>query len=327
MAKFDYDKKGYNTGQVDSYIAKLCLGYENKLAEQKNRIVALKNENKIINESLGDYKQKDNQITKALILAVEKAEQYEKSKKRIYDLELKRVKLLYEKFFNILNVVQEKYVSNDDELTGQIDSLKSALNEIINSKVVSETTTIKEDLKKSNLEYIKNILNKMDYMVTSSNNEKKESGLVEEDNSYISNVEEKESIIEKKPSTINENKNLENIARYNDSDEFLVSHDKENNRLASIGVKLNNILNKSKKTKEEVNYVDEFLNSSDTDEVFGSSRYAKKIVRKRKTAADVNPFNFEFPEPNESGFDFKEALNPKDDLDTIMKEFDFSNKE
>ena len=29
------------------------------------------------------------------------------------------------------------------------------------------------------------------------------------------------------------------------------------------------------------------------------------------------------PEVNESGFDLKEAINPKDDLDEIMKAFDF----
>ena len=32
-----------------------------------------------------------------------------------------------------------------------------------------------------------------------------------------------------------------------------------------------------------------------------------------------------YPTPNESGFDLKEAVNPKDDLEEIMKAFDFYN--
>ena len=34
----------------------------------------------------------------------------------------------------------------------------------------------------------------------------------------------------------------------------------------------------------------------------------------------------DYPSPNESGFDLKEAVNPKQDLDEIMKSFDFFNE-
>ena len=37
--------------------------------------------------------------------------------------------------------------------------------------------------------------------------------------------------------------------------------------------------------------------------------------------------NTDYPMPNESGFNLKEAVNPKDDLDEIMKCFDFFNDE
>ena len=33
--------------------------------------------------------------------------------------------------------------------------------------------------------------------------------------------------------------------------------------------------------------------------------------------------NLTYPTPNESGFDLKAAVNPKDDLSEIMKAFDF----
>lgn len=35
--------------------------------------------------------------------------------------------------------------------------------------------------------------------------------------------------------------------------------------------------------------------------------------------------NDDYSTPNESGFNLKEAVNPKDDLDEIMKSFDFFN--
>jgi len=47
------------------------------------------------------------------------------------------------------------------------------------------------------------------------------------------------------------------------------------------------------------------------------SEYAKKIANNKKT--DL------YPEPNESGFDLKEAINPKEDLSEIMKSFNFEN--
>ena len=34
-----------------------------------------------------------------------------------------------------------------------------------------------------------------------------------------------------------------------------------------------------------------------------------------------------YPTPNESGFDLKAAVNPKDDLNEIMKAFDFYEEE
>ena len=40
MARFDINKKGYDTEQVDTFINKLSLKYEEKLSEQKDRVFA-----------------------------------------------------------------------------------------------------------------------------------------------------------------------------------------------------------------------------------------------------------------------------------------------
>lgn len=57
--------------------------------------------------------------------------------------------------------------------------------------------------------------------------------------------------------------------------------------------------------------LDKFL----TEDAAPDSVYANKLTAK----AGV------MPEANESGFDLKEAVNPKDSLETIMKSFDFFN--
>lgn len=56
---------------------------------------------------------------------------------------------------------------------------------------------------------------------------------------------------------------------------------------------------------------DKFLEIAETE----NNAYTKVINNKRKDDT--------FPEPNESGFDLKEAINPKDDLSEIMKSFNF----
>ena len=78
MARFDINKKGYDTEQVDNFIGKLSLKYEEKLSEQKDRVFALKNELAVMQERLNNYRDKDKQVSQALVFAVEKAEQIEK---------------------------------------------------------------------------------------------------------------------------------------------------------------------------------------------------------------------------------------------------------
>ena len=49
----------------------------------------------------------------------------------------------------------------------------------------------------------------------------------------------------------------------------------------------------------------------------------EKVMFNGKEPKNVITSTLAYPTPNESGFDLKEAVNPKDDLDEIMKAFDF----
>ena len=100
--KFDINKKGYDPEQVDSFINKLSIKYEEKLSEQKDRVFSLKNELALMEERLETYKDKDKQISQALIYAVEKAEQIENNASKLYDLEIKRIRLIYKQWEDLL---------------------------------------------------------------------------------------------------------------------------------------------------------------------------------------------------------------------------------
>lgn len=68
---------------------------------------------------------------------------------------------------------------------------------------------------------------------------------------------------------------------------------------------------KIEKGEKYESLLDKFL----TQEATPDSAYASKITAKTSI----------MPDANESGFDLKEAVNPKDSLETIMQSFDFFN--
>lgn len=293
MTKFDTTKKGYDTMQVDDYLHSLILKYEEKLSEQKDRVVALKNELEITQNKLQGYIDKDEQISKALVMAVEKAEQIENSAKNIYDLEIKRVRLLYHRWEELLNAVEAKCpnINTNQYLNQLMNDFKDSIDDVLqqNFKLTNKPKSLKDDLRKAGDNHIKNILNRMDYQM---NGNPKPNTLP---------LEEPEVLVKQK---------------------VAVEHKKENNRLSNISSKLNSINKKMNIGKGE-NLVDKFLNS-DSDDLFPGNAYAKNIA-KSNVKKNESPFNFAYPTPNESGFDLKEALNPKEDLDEIMKSFDFFN--
>lgn len=277
MVKFDRDKKGYDATQVDEYIKTLTLKYEEKLAEQKDRVFTLRNEVNVLKERLEGYQDKDRQISQALIFAVEKADQIENSAKKLYDLEIKRVNLLYEKWNTLIDEIEKEYGSDKNlNIMPLINEFKSGLDSILKQNQKITNTNIKAQIKNNSDNYIKNLLNKMDYVINNNTDEiekPRKLSKVEE------HVAEKPARVEEKPAK------LQSIS----------------NRLEELNSKLG--------TKHD-NLVDAYLDEREHE----NNAFARKLGRKKKY------------EVNESGFDLQEALNPKEDLDEIMKAFDFFNK-
>lgn len=261
MAKFDINKKGYDVEQVDSFINKLSLKYEEKLSEQKDRVFSLKNELSVLEERLENYKDKDRQISQALILAVEKAEQIESNASKLYDLEIKRLRLLYKEWEDL--TVKLGMLDIPQVVKKQLSTFHKTLNEVLDQNNRINGTAVRKDIRQNSDNYIRNLLNKMDYAINS------------------------------KPETVNKSV-VTNLAK---------ETEKETARVINLKGKLDSI-----KAEGKGSMVDNYLNS---DDVEMSSVFAKNITRKKPQ------------KPKESGFDLEDALNPKEDLDEIMKAFDF----
>lgn len=265
MIKFDIDKKGYETTQVDNYIKTLTLKYEEKLAEQKDRVFTLRNEVNVLKERLDSYHDKDRQISKALIYAVEKADQIENSARKLYELEIKRINILYEKWNYIMSDLEKKYGKNKNfDIEPLIAEFKQGLDSILKQNQKIANSNIKSEIKNNSDNYIKNLLNKMDYVINKSDEEPE------------------------KP---------RKIAKL---DEKPVKLQSISNRLQELNAKLGS---------KHDNLVDAYLEEREND----NNAFARNINRKKKAPV------------SESGFDLQEALNPKEDLDEIMKAFDFFN--
>ena len=170
MANFNIDKKGYNQEEVDDYINKLYLKYEEKLRQQKDRVSALRNEVETLNARLANYVDKDEQISKALLYAVEKADQIENNAKNVYNMEIKRINALYSRWEDLLLEVEKTCpgVNQNRYINSLMEDFKTSITEVSKTGLTLNTKSIKEDLKNNSDQFIRNILNRMDYVVNSA---------------------------------------------------------------------------------------------------------------------------------------------------------------
>jgi cell division septum initiation protein DivIVA len=261
MAKFDINKKGYDVEQVDKFINKLSLKYEEKLSEQKDRVFSLKNEIAVMQERLESYRNKDKQISQALIYAVEKAEQIEGNASKLYDLEVKRLKLLYKKWEDLIDMILQEDVSLG--VVKEIAKFTKTINQVLEQNTKIGGNMIRKDLHKNSDNYIRNLLNKMDYAIN------------------------------EKPKQSSAKSTLAAMS---------VETERENARIIDLSGKLDSI-----KVKGKGNMAENYLNSEEEESSVFSRAITRKGEKKKKT----------------EGFDLEDALNPKEDLDEIMKAFDF----
>ena len=148
----------------------------------------------------------------------------------------------------------------------ELQSFTITIGEVLDQNTRIGGNLIRKDLHKNSNDYIKNLLNRMDYAINVKPKQPQQSS-----------------------------KTVKNAM----SDET----ERENNRLIDLSGKLDKIKVKGSSTSMAENYL-----NSDEDM---QSVFARTITRKGGTKKE------------ESGFNLEDVLNPKEDLDEIMKAFDF----
>lgn len=255
MSSFKIVKKGYSQLEVDSFIERMKNDYEARLAEQKDRIFYLKDQlEKLTNSS-------DSDLMTSLLSAVEKAKLIENSSKNIYELETKKLNLLYAKMENLL---KDENASNNKNIKMELLNTIQDCRRSLQNNIEMQSKNMKES---SSGDPVRRLLSKM-------MNAKK---IVVDGN----DIELKES----EPVKVARKDTQETTIRPTET---------------------------KKEVKRETPEFEKFL-SSDTPSSNGTN--FENILFAPNS--DLSP--------NESGFDLKEAVNPKEDLDEIMKTFDFYN--
>ena len=260
MGNFKIVKKGYSQLEVDSYIERLKYDYEARLAEQKDRIFYLKDQlDKLTNSS-------DNDLMTSLLSAVERAKLIENNSKNIYELETKKLGLLYQKMENLLINENFNIMDIKKQLLSAIQDCKISLQ----NNIEMQKRNLREN---SSGDPVKRLLIKM----------------LEKDRTYT-------------PTTSPNLQSTQSTPRENYVSQVVQIKRNDNKRIVPE-VKLS----KSNDAKEFNKYLTKNNGINGTN--FESIMFAN---------------NDDFA-PNDSGFDLKEAVNPKEDLEEIMKAFDFYN--
>jgi predicted RNA-binding protein Jag len=193
--------------------------------------------------------------------AVEKAEQIESNASKLYDLEMKRLRLLYKQWEDV--VVSLGNAGLSEELQNQVVKISSTIAQVLEQNSKVGVNMIRKDLHKNSDNYVRSLLNKMDYAINTKPKQTSKQVL----------------------------------------SSMSAETEKENARIIDLSGKLDKI-----KATGKGSMADNYLNSEeDLSSPFASTLVKGKSKHKK----------------SESGFDLEDALNPKEDLDEIMRAFDF----
>ncbi len=280
MAKFDLEKNGYNIQQVENYIIALTKRYETRISHLKDQLIAKDSQVNSLTSILSGYQLQERQISKAFIMAIEKAEEIERNTKSQCIDELAKIKETYTRCENLLTSMQNADNNEKRNFAKDLKQIKANIDSL--EQKYPNSLQYRKELKEIGNNYIRNLLNKMDLIV---------------------NHGKLDDVVE----VVSPTKHYEQA----DMDKILREHNKENDRLKSIGGRLQNL---TRKMAIGHTMAQSYLDSDIED---NNNAYAKNFAPRKKQ------LDFAYPEPNESGFDLKEALNPKEDLESIMSSFEF----
>lgn len=156
MYNFEIVKKGYNTSQVDSYIAKEIDSYKQVVAEKNMRISELLHMNNNLNKQIDEYKMREDNVNKALITAIEKCEEMELLVKKSYNIELERLRIWREKWLNY--VEKCKSIAGSSSIKGEVIGILASLEDELISRINSGISlSTQKNLSEAEIQYNKEL--------------------------------------------------------------------------------------------------------------------------------------------------------------------------
>lgn len=254
---FSREKNGYNIKQVDNYIANMKQKYEQTTGEQKIRISDLKRELESAKQELSAYKDKNSDISNALVVAVETAKQIENSSKNVYALEIKRLRSLYSRWDSFLTQLIKTYpaVGEKYDYDKLLKEFSDKIDEIIKQNSVDLTDTAS-----SEPVGIRNLISKMGGLTSKR-----------PESSHTFVIKRRKPVQDIFEETANEQQLSQKENKLDNLDQM------KNNNLES---KLKPIANIQSGEKDKFDsLVEKFFDSPSEDD----NAYAKALIRKKKT--------------------------------------------
>ena len=159
MERFKREKDGYAPREVDDFLERMRNEYNEKIRKQNEQMFKMNQEMNDLRYSIEVYKEKERKISKALVKAVQKADEITASARNVYDLEIKRVQLLYKKWENVLNELRSKFAGllPGEEIDNLVGDFQYALTVTLNSQLNEKGERV----------YSKSVLEKMQHRTPS----------------------------------------------------------------------------------------------------------------------------------------------------------------
>lgn len=351
---FNDEKWGYNKKEVDAFLIKQKAELNSTISNLKAQNIELKAEIEELNYNLKQYKQNEDSIKDAMILAAKKTREIEEQTAREYKLECEKVKKLYFKWVDIIEAVKKKYgLINTDELNVRRFYLDIENLFDNNLPVPREQAQIEPKVAQNVIEvngafdeqkiYHKQLLNRMSGLLHSVSTSVKDaesrkfaSYKSNENNQKLASDENKsQNLVEEKQTQDNNfaysefKKETERLQK--------LEEDKKQNLESGESASLTNTtkpLNSTiKSLKSYSSLLDKYLSLDDEDES-SMGAYTKVITNNLSEGTEIENGKVKgelskalnLPQgkfgKGTNGFDLQEAVNPKQSLEEIMQAFD-----
>ncbi len=300
---FQQEFNGYKKSEVDAFIQSMKASYETKLMAEKFKV--LDAEKKLL-----EYAAKKQEIEykeQNIINVIEKQKKYqEEGSKKIYGL-------VIDKLDFIINELEMKFpqFKRDKEYSQLLEELSNTINSY--KENVEKPKAITHPVNSEN-DSIRMLLNKMQNYKKKENTSKQETNIFEKPSFY--DFEDEEDL---KPKEKSQTAAVKKPSKYDDKQKAVE--------------RIYEYIRKENESTPANSFFDTKPKFYDYDDEKEDEKQEKIVVtpdtnENNKTVENKNEYLYLSPQaipPSDSGFSFQEALNPTEDLEEIMKAFDFYN--